>query len=134
MNIYIPQELKDIPDLEADLRFFFDLMVRKLHLNRHKGFVKGKELEDLYQKLLREIEELRVARVTSAQFDVTLECVDISNFAFLISMYCLHLVKPDFLEERNRNGYDRIASAKTEEIVRRSPMDRNTENTTTKRG
>lgn len=133
MDVYIPEDLKAIPGLEGDLKFFFDLMVRKLHMNRHKGFVEGKELEFLYQRLLAEVEELRQAKEGQAQFDITLECVDISNFAFLLSMYCMHLIKPKFLEERKHNVYRPLTASEAAASSIGAPVDRDPYNTEAKR-
>lgn len=100
MNIFLPQELKDIPGFEDDLHFFIDLMVRKLHLNRHKGFVKGKTLQDLWDKHKDESQELYKALCDESQFNVALECSDSANFSFLIGLACLQMTKVEFEMEQ----------------------------------
>jgi len=98
--IPIPQELDDIPELTGDLRLFFDLMVRKLHLNRYKGFIKGKTIIDLLEQLHGEIDELHDALHSGSQFDVTLENVDCANLNFLLAFACLHRDKEEFVSEQ----------------------------------
>jgi hypothetical protein len=99
MNVYIPQELREYED---DLHFFFDLMIRKLHLNRHKGFVDDKTIQLFFSRLQDEMAELKSAIDSEAQFDVALECTDLSNIAFLLALCCLHQTKDQFNKERTK--------------------------------
>lgn len=99
MNLHIPSELKIYED---DLHFFFDLMVRKLHMNRHKGFVEGKSIQTFLQRLRDEIEELESAIVNESQFAVALECSDTANQAFLLALCCLLQSKDEYTKERDR--------------------------------
>ena len=82
MNVYLPPELEPF---EGDLKFFFDLMIRKLHMNRHKGFGEKSDLKSLLGGLTREEEELTDALRGESQFNCALEAADVANFAFLIS-------------------------------------------------
>lgn len=101
MDIHLPKELQEIEGLEADLHFFLDLMVRKLHLNRHKGFIEGKTLVTLRERLKDEMREMTEALRHESQFNAALECSDVANFAFLLAMACLHLTKDQYVEERD---------------------------------
>lgn len=100
MYVHLPPELLEIDGFEHDFHFFIDLMVRKLHLNRHKGFVKGKTLQDLTERHFNEVQELRDALQSESQFDVALEAADCSNFAFLTALACLHLDKLEYTKEQ----------------------------------
>lgn len=98
MKIHIPPE---IAQHEPELQFFFDLMVRKLHINRHKGFVEGRGLLDILKMLQDEVAELRYAIENESQFDVALESVDVANMAFLLASICLHAPKDQYKEYQN---------------------------------
>lgn len=98
MNVYIPPELLEY---EEDLHFFFDLMIRKLHLNRHKGFVDDKTIHTFLHRLQDEMTELGNAIKHESQFSIALECCDTANIAFLLALCCLHQSKDKFNEERN---------------------------------
>jgi len=102
MYVYLPDEIKQY---EPDLQFFLDLMIRKLHVNRHKGFIEGKSMEFLVSRLRDEVEELKEALDRQSQFDVALECVDVSNQVFLLALACLHKSKDDFKREQ-KDGHD----------------------------
>lgn len=100
MEIHLPEELQPY---ERELRLLFDLMVTKLHLNRHKGFLDGMNYEKLLIELQGEIKELDGAWEKGSQFDVALESVDIGNFAVLIGIYALRMQKDEFVKERQSN-------------------------------
>lgn len=97
MNIHLPKELEPF---EPDLKFFMDLMVRKLHINRHKGFAEDIPIAQLMRGLDGELEELGKALGSGSQFDTALEAVDIGNFAFLIAMKSWQMTKQDFKKEQ----------------------------------
>lgn len=103
ITIHLPS---DIEQYGPDLQFFIDMMVRKLHVNRHKGFVDGKTAEFLVDRLNSEILELKEALNGHSQFDVALECVDVSNQAFLLALACLYKTKDEF-EKGQNNGFTR---------------------------
>jgi len=91
----------ELEPFEDDLRFFFELMVRKLHCNRHRGFAEGVSLNELFKGLDREVSELRDAIDTESQFDVALEGSDVANFAFLVAVKAMQMTKQDFKEAQN---------------------------------
>jgi hypothetical protein len=101
MIVYVPEELAE---LEEDLHFFLSLMVRKLHLNRHKGCViKDKNNEELQHHLHDEMAELRRALKVESQFNVAIECVDVANQAFLLAVRTLHLTRKEFDDDRSKS-------------------------------
>ncbi len=93
MDIHLPTEIEQFG---PDLKFFLDMMVRKLHVNRHKGFIEGKTISLLANELQDEMSELMEALEEKSQFDVALECVDVSNQAFLLALACLHKSKDEW--------------------------------------
>ena len=97
MEIYLPPELVQY---EGDLRFFVDLMVRKLHTNRHKGFTEGKTLTEILNRLDGERKELGAALDKEGQFDVALESADVANFAFLLALGALRMDKATYEKQR----------------------------------
>lgn len=99
MKIELPAELEPF---ETDLRFFFELMVRKLYINRHKGFAEGAEVPNLWSGLQEEMAELSVALGHLGQFESAMEAVDVANFAFLLASRCLELPKVNYIKERAR--------------------------------
>jgi len=101
MDIPLTEELAPF---ENDLCYFVETMTRKLHVNRHKGFGSNQSLAELMSRLEDEIEELKEARHEGSQFDVSLEAVDVANFAFLIALKAWDLTKEDF-ENGNRGPY-----------------------------
>lgn len=101
VNIHLPPELEQY---EGDIRFFVDLMIRKLHTNRHKGFAEGQTIHQLSVRLDAERSELEEAISTEGQFDVALECADVANFAFLLALKALRMDKAAFEEQRQNGG------------------------------
>lgn len=99
MEVHLPDE---ITHYEPELRLFFDLMITKLNLNRTKGFIEGKTLNQLYKAFLSEVSELEEAhekRGGFSQFDYSLECVDVSNQAFLLALAVLRKTKQEYESE-----------------------------------
>lgn len=82
----------------ADLGYFFQTMVRKLHVNRHKGTSNTLSLEMLFAGLQGEIAELEVAVAKEGQFDAPLEAADVANFAFLIAQTIWHMTREQWEE------------------------------------
>lgn len=77
----------------ADLGYFFQTMVRKLHVNRHKGTSNTLSLDALFEGLQGEIAELEVAVAREGQFDAPLEAADVANFGFLIAQTIWHMTR-----------------------------------------
>lgn len=97
MEIYIPDGMEPF---EGDLRLFIDIMVRKLHLNRHKGFAENMHPVDVLNMMDKEIEELRGALLRETQFDAVVEAADVANFAFITALSVLSLTRADFEKAR----------------------------------
>ncbi len=98
MEIHLPEEIKHY---EPELRFFFDNMVRKLHVNRHKGFGDGKTIKIMKSQLWGEMSELDDAMEDEGQFEAFMECVDVANQSWLLGMIMLRQTKKEFEEQRN---------------------------------
>lgn len=96
INITIPEDLEPFAD---DLHFFVTMMLKKLNINRHKGYGKVPFIE-LYNGLSIEVDELRDALKEQEQFDVILEASDVANFAFLMAIRASQLSKIAYREER----------------------------------
>ncbi len=97
MKIHIPKEMVDC---EPELRYFFDNMVRKLHINRHKGFAKDLSIAEAFEHLASEVIELeRDMRGKGSQFSVVMEAVDVANQAALLSFVVMRKTKPQYDEE-----------------------------------
>jgi hypothetical protein len=96
MNIHLPRGLRRN---QGDIKFFFDLMIRKLNANRHKGFNQGTTIEGLMGLIQVEVIELReeLQKSHSSQFSAAMEAVDISNYGLLLGMLIL---------SKTRNSYD----------------------------
>jgi hypothetical protein len=97
MKVHLPEE---IAHHEPDLRFFFDLMVRKLHVNRHKGYAEGCTISEMVERARQELDELQKAVENESQFNVALEAVDVANFAFLAALVALRQTKSEFQKGR----------------------------------
>lgn len=101
LNIPLPEELETF---EPDLRYFMETMVRKLHINRHKGFAEDATVTGLVEGLADECRELYVALEEESQYESALEAVDISNMAFLIALKLWGMTKAQYEEERDDNS------------------------------
>jgi len=101
MQIHVPETIEHY---EPTLRLFFDLMVFKLNLNRHKDDAsEGYHPIDMFNLLDGEQKELRDALIRESQGDVMFEAVDVANMAFLTSLYAGRLTKDEF-ENGRVNG------------------------------
>ena len=99
MNVHLPAEIEHY---EPELRILFDLMIRKLHINRHKGFADQDSIPELRQYVYSELKELNRALDGESQFDVALEAVDVANCSILLAMRILRLDKQTFEQERQQ--------------------------------
>lgn len=95
--IELPEE---IAEYSRELRLFVDLMVTKLHLNRHKGFGDGLTPTTAMRLCRGEVTELRQALNTGSQEDVLFEAVDVANTAWLTAITATRLTKERFEEGR----------------------------------
>jgi len=92
------------PELEPfrdDLEYFMRTMVRKLHVNRHKGFAEGMDTKSLVNGLMGELMELEDALKEESQFEAALEAVDVSNMAFLVALKVWQMTKSEYKEMQN---------------------------------
>lgn len=90
IEITLPPE---IAHYEAEFRYFVDSMVRKLHANRHKGFVDGLDFVRCLDGIQAEIVELEMSK---SQFEAFMEAVDIANWGFLTAVFLGRMTRPEF--------------------------------------
>lgn len=95
VTIEVPEPLEPFAD---DLHFFVTMMLKKLNINRHKGFGNAPH-KDLEDGLLNEVNELHDALMNRDQFDVILEASDVANFAFLLAIRASQQSKIQYREE-----------------------------------
>ena len=93
MKIHLPD---DIAEYDGDLRFFFDLMIRKLHLNRAKGWGGYHSPLDMLGKLKAETAELEEAIKNESQFNAALEAADTANMALLTALVIMRVSKQEY--------------------------------------
>lgn len=94
------------PELEPfrdDLEYFVRTMVRKLHINRHKGFSEGVSVINLLDGTEQEYFELRAAVKEESQFEAVLEAVDVANMAFLVALKTWQMTKMEYKDMQNGN-------------------------------
>lgn len=92
------------PELEPfrdDLEYFMRTMVRKLHINRNKGFAEAMSVADLLKYMEQECHELKTAIAEESQFEAALEAVDVSNMAFLVALKVWQMTKTEYKEMQN---------------------------------
>ena len=97
IEIDLPPEMEP---LRADLTDFMRLMVRKLHINRHKGFIEGKSTGFFLAGVNNEVGELTRALEGESQFPAALEAVDVANQAFLVAATLWQMTKREYEEEK----------------------------------
>lgn len=93
IRVPLPPEM-DV--FRADIEFFVGLMIRKLYVNRHKGFTKDLNVGNMLEHCKAEIRELEKAIDEKGQFEAVTEAADVANFGFLIAMAVMHMPRPDF--------------------------------------
>lgn len=71
--------------MRPELAMFAQYMEHKLKLNDHKGGWEKCTIEDLFNKLRREVDELEVAIKEEPSLNVAFEAADIANFAMMIT-------------------------------------------------
>lgn len=104
MHLNVPDSLRPH---EAKIRFVFELMIMKLDINRHKGFIDDCSPYSLFDGLKGETKELLKALGDGAQFDVALECADVANMAVLLAISCLSYSKEDYNAAISRPEFSR---------------------------
>lgn len=96
MIIHVP---KEIEHYEPELHYFLQTMVLKLHTNRHKGFAEQTDLETLMTQMRLEMKEAEAAWEKESQFAFFVECVDVSNQAWLAGLKALRMTKSEWQEK-----------------------------------
>lgn len=97
IEIPVPPELEPF---RGDLDYFFKTMLRKLHINRHKGFAENCTAASLVDLLEAEVEELKDALKNESQFNSALEAVDVANIAFLVALKVWQISKVEYSREQ----------------------------------
>lgn len=99
MNIHVPEE---IAHYEPELRYFFDSMVRKLFMNRHKSWAEGLDMEHGVYLIEEELRELvdAIEDPSKSQFECYIECVDVANTALLTGLVVHRYTRHAFDNER----------------------------------
>lgn len=108
LHVPIPAEMEPYRD---DLEYFFATMVRKLHVNRHRGVSNDAPLLGLIQGLEGEVREVKKALDEESQFDTPLELADVANFAFLMSRTIWHMTRVDYDKNRRDVTLERMRRA-----------------------
>lgn len=93
IQINIPDEMEPYA---ADLGYFVETMVRKLHTNRHKGVGNDLRPDDMLNSAQSELEEAWGALISEGQFEFAVECADLANFAFLASRSAWNLTREQY--------------------------------------
>ena len=96
--VHIPPEMEPY---RADLQFFVSTMVRKLHVNRHKGVTVDLDIGRMLDGVIRETKETQDALGNADQFQFGVECADVANFAFLAACAAWAKDRRTYNEERN---------------------------------
>jgi hypothetical protein len=77
-----------------DIRRFIDAMVYKLEKNAHKGRWEGLSIEQAFDLLKREVQELDVeVHGTRNMIKTTLEAADVANFALMVAAIAMERVR-----------------------------------------
>lgn len=97
IRVHLPDE---VAHYEPELRKFFELMVQKMYVNRHKGFGEGVDLSTFLGLIKGELDELTNAIDNEGQFQALVECADVANLAALTAMRLTRMTRADFEEER----------------------------------
>lgn len=94
MEIALPEE---ITHYEGELRYFMDSMIRKLYVNRHKGFGEGVSFPAALRLIEGELQELRTAAASGeAQFAAYMETVDVANTALIAALVLSRMTKDEY--------------------------------------
>lgn len=94
MEIILPEE---IAHYEGELRYFIDSMIRKLYVNRHKGFGEHTTFEQSLHLIQGELHELEdAASRGEAQFAAYMETVDIANTALIAALVLSRMTKDEY--------------------------------------
>lgn len=84
--VHIPPTLDSY---EQDLRRFVDAMRYKLRRNAHKGRWEDMSIDEEFNLLRKEVEELRDAVRDGNMVEILLEAADVANFAMIVASICI---------------------------------------------
>jgi len=101
LRIPLPPEMEPYKD---DLEYFVATMVRKLHTNRHKSTGHKLHPGEMLSGAEKELEEAVEAWANQGQFELGVECADMSNMAFLAARGAWHMTREEYEESRNGNS------------------------------
>lgn len=101
MDIHVP---KEIEHYEPELQMFMNLMVRKLHICREKGFGENTTVTQMFLLLSGEVDELETALIEESQFDAVMEAVDVANQAWLLALVILRASRGQFEDQRPKGA------------------------------
>ncbi len=93
ITIILPDEIEHYA---GDLEYFFQSMMKKLYLNRDKGFGDNVTPIQMMNAALKETDELRDALLHKDQFTAYFEAVDVANFAFLCALVTGRMTRRDY--------------------------------------
>ena len=92
----------DIPEgLDAhrqELGLVFQIMLVKLNINRHKGFLEDANPVSLLDGMSTEFEELVDAFKHKDQFSSAIEACDVANMSVLLAILLLRYTKQEYKE------------------------------------
>ena len=79
----------DLPEgteqYSEDINLFVDLMLEKLHKHRNKGHWENVNINDMWLRLVEEVDELFEAMYEGDSTEIHREAADVANFAMIIS-------------------------------------------------
>lgn len=95
ITVHLPDE---IAHYEPDLRFVFETMVRKLYINREKGFAENMSFIDAVATVDGEAAELHTALREESQMAFFGEAIDVANTGVLAALVALRNTKKSYNE------------------------------------
>lgn len=102
LTISLPDELAPFED---DLEYFMNTMIRKLFINRHKGYAEGRTPADLFKGLQEEVAELARSLYNESQFEGAMEAIDVANMAFLVALRLWSMTKVEYVNTPEASGF-----------------------------
>lgn len=121
MEIILP---KEIAHYEGELRYFFDSMIRKLFVNRAKGFAEGLDFQRAVDLTVDELNELTAAvRGGEAQFAAWFETVDVANMAFITGLVLSRMSKDEYKTLKAEKTYATRETSESNATAACPPLD-----------
>ena len=97
IKIHLPD---DVAEYGPDLEFFMSLMVRKLYMNRHRGWADNMSINDGLEGVAREFEEMVDAIRGESSFSAIVEAVDVANMALIVYLTLSRQIRPQYEAQR----------------------------------